>query len=139
MAVAARTGPTLSRLCILGDIDAFGVSFLTVLPRLRGVGGLLDCLVLHSCLAWGMESVDCLLHEGPALPHAAVDLLRQNSEALVTKADRFFLPLLRNRRRHRQLVSSVQGDCFSYRADVMFETIEPGVHIVKTPAQQSLD
>ena len=89
------------------DIGAFRVSFPTVLPRLRGVGGPFACLVLHLCLAPGMESVDCLLHERPALSDAAVDLLRQNSETLVAKADRPLLPLLRYRRCHCQLVSSV--------------------------------
>jgi hypothetical protein len=87
----------------MGDIRAFRLSFLTALPRLRG----LVCLVLHSCLALGMESVDCLLHERPALSDAAVDLLRQNLETLVTKTDSLGLPLLRKRRRHCQLVSSV--------------------------------
>ena len=107
MAVTARTAPTFSRAQALGDIGAFRVSCLTVLPRLRGLGGLLASLVLHSSLALGMESVDCFLHEGPALSDAAVDLLRQNSETLVTKADRLLLPLLRYRRCHCQLVSSV--------------------------------
>jgi hypothetical protein len=103
MTVTARTAPILSR----GNIDAFKISLLTVLPRLRAMDGLLACLVLHSCLALGMDSVDCLLHERPALPDAAVNLLRQNSEALVTKPDRLLLPLLRDRRRYCQLVSSV--------------------------------
>ena len=71
------------------------------------MGAPLACLVLHLCPALELESLDCLLQERPALSDATVDLLRQNSEALVAKADGLLLPLLRNRRRHCQLVSSV--------------------------------
>jgi hypothetical protein len=86
-----------------------------------------------------MESVDCLLHERPALSNAAVDLLRQNSETLVTKADCLLLPLLRYRRCHCQLVSSVQRDCFGDHPHIALEVVEPGMHVVETLAQQRVD
>ena len=63
------------------------------------------CLVLPSILA--LEGIERLLYERSTLPDAAVDLLRQNFEALVTDADCLLLSLWRNRRRHRQLISSV--------------------------------
>ena len=107
IAVTARTAYSFSRVEPLGNIGAFRASFLTVLLRLRGLGSPLACLVLHSALALGMQRFDRLLHERPALLDAAVDLLRQNSEPLVTQADRLLLPLLRYRWGHCQLVSRV--------------------------------
>jgi hypothetical protein len=102
------------------------------------MGRPLVSLAIHLCLGLGVESVDHLPHKRLAQPDTAVDLLRQHSEALVAKPDRLLLPLLRNRRRHRQLVPSVQRDCFGYCTHVMLETIEPRVHIIKTLAHQSL-
>jgi hypothetical protein len=99
--VTARTAPILSR----DNVGAFAIRFLTVLPRLHASDGLLACLALNACLAMGLDSVDRLLHERPALSDAAIHLLRQQLEALVTKPDRLLLPFLRDRRRYRQLIS----------------------------------
>ncbi len=137
--VSVRIATPFSRCWALGDIEAFRSSFLTVVVRLRNLRGLLACYLLRSSMALGIESVDGLLHERPILSNAAIDLFRQNLETLVTKADRLSLPLLRYRRCHSQLVSSVQRDCLGYHPHLVFETVEPGVHIVKTLAQQSFD
>jgi hypothetical protein len=136
MAAIVRAALILSRVWTPDDIGTFGVSYLT--PRILGLDNPLSCLVLPSRLALGMEGVDRLLHERATQPNAAIDLFRQNFETRITKADRLRLPLLRDRRRHSQLVSSVECDCFSHRTHTMFETIESGVHIVKAPAQQTL-
>ena len=45
----------------------------------------------------GIEAVDRLLHQGPALPNAPIDLLGQNLESLVAEVSGFLLPRLRER------------------------------------------
>ena len=139
MAASVRIASPFSRAYALGEIEAFRSRFLTLVLWLRDLRGFLACCLRCSSMALGIEAVDRLLHERPTLSNAAIDLFRQNLETLVTKEDRLLLPLLRNRRRHRQLVSSVQRDCLGYRTHVMFEAIELCVQIVKTLAQQSLD
>ena len=44
-----------------------------------------------------IEAVDRLLHQGPALPNASVDLLGQYLEAFVAEVSGFLLPRLRER------------------------------------------
>ena len=48
---------------------------------------------------FGIETINRLLHKGPALPNAPVDLLGQNLEALIAEESRLLLPRLRQRRR----------------------------------------
>ena len=43
----------------------------------------------------GVQAVDGLLHKRPALTNAAIDLLRQDLEALVAENDRLALSQLR--------------------------------------------
>jgi hypothetical protein len=66
-------------------------------------------LLAHCLPRWfvALDTVDRLLHERPILSNATIDLFRQNLETLVTEQNRVPLALLRNRRRHGQLVSSV--------------------------------
>jgi hypothetical protein len=139
MLVSVRIATPFSGAQALGDIEAFRRSFLILAPWLRKLRSFLACCLLRTSRALRIEIADRLLHERPALSNAAIDLFRQNLETLVTKADHLSLLLLRNRRCHGQLVSSVQRDCLRYHPHVVFETVEPVAHIVTMLAQQSFD
>ncbi len=107
MAASVRIATPFSGAYALAEIEAFRSSFVTVVLWLRDPRGFLACCLRCSSMALGIEAVDGLPYERPTLSNAAIDLFRQNLETLVTKEDRVLLPLLRNRRRHSQLVSSM--------------------------------
>jgi hypothetical protein len=87
----------------------------------------------------GIEAINRLLHQGPALPNAPVDLLGQNLEALVAQNDRLALSRIGNRRHDGEMISGVQRDGFGDRPQIALEVVEPGVHTFKTLTQQSID
>jgi hypothetical protein len=73
------------------------------------------------------------------LPNATIDLLRKDLETFIAEKNRLSLLLLRDRRRHRQLVPGLERDRLGHRPHVLFETVEPGMHLVKTLLNQVLD
>lgn len=79
----------------------------------------------------GIETINRLLHQRPALPNAPVDLLGQNLEALVAEASRFLLPRLRQWRHDCKVIPGVQRDGFGHDPHVSLKAVELIVHIVK--------
>ncbi len=79
----------------------------------------------------GIEAVDRLLHQRPALPNAPVDLLRQNLEALVAEASGFLLPRLRERWHDCKVIPGVQRDGFGHDPHVSLKAVELIVYVVK--------
>jgi hypothetical protein len=79
----------------------------------------------------GIEAVDRLLHQGPALPNAPVDLLGQNLESLVAEDSRFLLPRLRERWHDCKVIPGVQRDGFGHDPHVSLKAVELIVDVVK--------
>ena len=123
----------------LGDFNVSRSRLPPVLPRSRIVRGLLARCFPRWSVAVGIETFDRLLHERPMQSNATIDLFRQNLKTLVTEQNRFALPLLRDRRRHGQLVSRVECDCLGHHTHIVFEPVEPGVHLVETLLHQLFD
>ena len=86
--------------------------------------------VVGSAVA-GIETINRLLHQRPALPNAPVDLLGQNLESLVAEVSGFLLPRLRERWHDRKVIPGVQSDGFGHDPHVPLKAVELIVHVVK--------
>lgn len=87
----------------------------------------------------GIETIDRLLHQGPAKPNAPIHLLRQNPKTLV--AEEAGLSLLRvwQRWHDRKMIARVQRDCLGKGQDRLFEAVKPGIEGLIVLAQEVLD